>query len=859
MTRKKRRHDNEPSASSGPTSRQRAEMVIRENAAQSSEPLEDLSPEALRQMLHELRLKQIELELKNEELHQTQLELDASLVRYFDLDDTAPIGNSEDERGVLELLASGRTLPDVLTHLVLSYEMRFPGLRGSVLLLDPDGRHLRHGAAPNMPPAYCRAIDGVEIGPGVGSCGTAAYTGKTTMVADISHDPLWENFKDLALAHELRACWSVPILGAAGRVLGTFAFYFNTPRVATSSELATIERGTHLASLAIVRERTEAALATTTELLERIGEMSKVGGWELDLRTMSLFWSLQTYRIHEVDPLVTPSLERAIGFYTPEVQPVIRDAVQAGIDRGTPWDLELSMITTNGHGIWVRAQGSAVMEDGKAIKLIGAFQDITKRKQAETNLRQSEILLRESQVVAGLGSYVLNIATGLWSSSEMMDKVFGIDEAYERSVEGWLALIHPDDRAMMDDYFRRVVLGQRRDFDKEYRIIRRNDQTERWVCGMGKLEFDARGCPKRMLGTITDITERKHAEELLRVSDVALKAVSQGVLITGADRRILSANAAFTAISGYSEAEILGQNWKFLRGPLTDPDTVEAIRLALENASEFSGEILNYRKDGTSFWNELTLSPVRDEQGQLTHFISVTRDISVRKQIDYEFRESRQRLEVLSRQLITTREVELRHLARELHDEIGQVLTAMKMNVRAIQRSADPILCERLEENVSMIDRAVEQVRNLALDMRPPHLDDLGLVATLHWYLKHQAKIAGFQEHLSVDPAEIRIPPDLATVCFRITQEAVTNAVRHATPHQIAIELRQIDEELHLAIRDDGIGFDVGNARARASGGASLGLISMQERASLAGGRIEFESIPGMGTTIHAWFPLSQL
>ncbi|MHB8949111.1 MAG: PAS domain-containing protein [Rhodoferax sp.] len=138
------------------------------------------------------------------------------------------------------------------------------------------------------------------------------------------------------------------------------------------------------------------------------------------------------------------------------------------------------------------------------------------------------------------------------------------------------------------------------------------------------------GAPVRRL-VLSDITLRKRAEEALRVSDHALKAISQGVVISTPDQHIVSVNEAFTSITGYSEAEVLGQNCRFLQGPLTDPRTVAALRQAVKTQVEFSGEILNYRKDGSTFWNELTVAPVRDQQGRLNHFIGVTRPITERK------------------------------------------------------------------------------------------------------------------------------------------------------------------------------------------------------------------------------------
>ncbi len=144
---------------------------------------------------------------------------------------------------------------------------------------------------------------------------------------------------------------------------------------------------------------------------------------------------------------------------------------------------------------------------------VGTFIDITERIQMDAKLRKSEESLKESQIIAGLGSYVLDLDTGLWARSEVLDKLFGIDSAYEPSVQNWIAMIHPDDRAMIEEYFKNDVLGHGKIFDKQYRIIRHNDQATIWVHGLGKLEADAHGRLVRMHGTIQDITASKMAEE----------------------------------------------------------------------------------------------------------------------------------------------------------------------------------------------------------------------------------------------------------------------------------------------------------------------------------------------------------
>lgn len=172
----------------------------------------------------------------------------------------------DSERDMLQMLVSGAPLPKVLEAFARSYEAAFPSLMCSILLLDADGQHLRHGAGPSLPQAYCDSIDGVKIGEGVGSCGTAAYTAQETLVADIAHDPLWKDYKDLALPYNLRACWSIPIISSKGRVLGTFANYHTTPRAPQPDELQAIRRGAYLAGLAIEHHQTEQLLIIGQEL-----------------------------------------------------------------------------------------------------------------------------------------------------------------------------------------------------------------------------------------------------------------------------------------------------------------------------------------------------------------------------------------------------------------------------------------------------------------------------------------------------------------------------------------------------------------------------------------------------------------
>jgi signal transduction histidine kinase len=207
-----------------------------------------------------------------------------------------------------------------------------------------------------------------------------------------------------------------------------------------------------------------------------------------------------------------------------------------------------------------------------------------------------------------------------------------------------------------------------------------------------------------------------------------------------------------------------------------------------------------------------------------------------------------------SRQLVEVQEVERRHLARELHDEIGQALTAVKINLQSAMGEAGAAISTRLQDSATILERLLGQVRQISLDLRPPMLDDLGLVPALRSLLDQQGKRASVAVRFSAENLPENLDPEIQTTCFRIAQEAITNAMRHANATQIDVDLRCENGKLRLVIRDDGIGFDVKSAQAQTVG---LGLIGIKERAALAGGRAKIISSPNKGTTTDVSLPLT--
>lgn len=244
----------------------------------------------------------------------------------------------------------------------------------------------------------------------------------------------------------------------------------------------------------------------------------------------------------------------------------------------------------------------------------------------------------------------------------------------------------------------------------------------------------------------------------------------------------------------------------------------------------------------------------------ITAYIVSKKYKTIDREAEDALKESEERYRKLSLQLMDAQENERRHIARELHDEIGQALTMIKINLQIIQRVSSPaLIAQRTEESIWIVEHTLQQVRTMSLNLRPSLLDDLGVVAALRWYLDRQAKTAGFELHFNADTPDNRPPSEIETACFRLAQEATTNIIKYSQAKEVYVELKQTDTLLELTIRDTGTGFNVESAQEQVAQGDSLGLLNMKERVTLTGGTFEIQSGAGKGTEIKARFPLGDV
>jgi PAS domain S-box-containing protein len=352
----------------------------------------------------------------------------------------------------------------------------------------------------------------------------------------------------------------------------------------------------------------------------------------------------------------------------------------------------------------------------------------------------------------------------------------------------------------------------------------------------------------------------------LRASESRFRGIIQASPVPYAlndDRQnITYLNSAFVRTFGYDQADIptLADWW-----PKAYPDaayrqwaaTTWQARLdaATQTGAKFQPVELDIRcKDGT-LRTVVAAAESLGESFKGEHLV-ILYDISERKRAETAAHDYAERLQAVSRKLLEIQESERRLLARELHDEVGGVLTAVKLNLQSLRRQGASAAGEAaLADGLALVDGAIQSVRSLSLDLRPAMLDDLGLIPALKWYCERQARRAGVAIEVALDPVDLKTTPQLESACFRIVQESVNNALRHADARRIQVALRR-DGGIVIEIADDGRGFDLAAVRGDALAGSGSGVLSMHERAELLGGQLTIESAPGTGTRVRAEIPI---
>ena len=347
----------------------------------------------------------------------------------------------------------------------------------------------------------------------------------------------------------------------------------------------------------------------------------------------------------------------------------------------------------------------------------------------------------------------------------------------------------------------------------------------------------------------------KRDEELLRT---IVEHAPAGIGIAGLDRRLVRTNPAFAALTGYTGAELRGKS--FIEFTHED-DRAQSVRLVDElvagEREHFEVEKRYVRKDGHVVWTRVRVALIRDQEGEPRYTVALVEDISGRRAAQKALERSARELQALSRRLVEVQEAERRELARELHDRVGQGLTALGVNLRLLKGALGPDAAAagaRLDDSTSLLESTVQAIENVTSELRPPMLDDAGLFHALKWYGEQFSRRSGIAVSVRSAHPERRIGAPAEIALFRIAQEALTNVLKHAAARRVEIALERSPRACIMTISDDGVGLDVSGA-ASPQARVGLGMVTMRERAQAVGGTFSVSRSGARGTRIEAAVP----
>jgi PAS domain S-box-containing protein len=312
---------------------------------------------------------------------------------------------------LLEMIAADAPLTDVLTSLVLLMEGQAEGLRCSILLLNRDGKRVRHGAAPNLPEAYVKAVDGAAIGPRNGSCGTAMFTRRPVVVTDVMTDPLWSDYRELAKICGLRACWSTPILSAQGDVLGSFAMYREENRGPRPEENRLTQIATHIAGIAIDRHRQQEILREREARISLAAESADVAFWVLYPEQNTAWMSEKGRRMYGFDSSLPLTCESILSRIHPDERAAVKAAYDRSCDLYETFESEHRLLLPYGKTRWVIMRGRCLKDEyGNLLETIGVTLDVSAQKQADLQLQHQREEMAHRNRVSLMGEMTASFA-----------------------------------------------------------------------------------------------------------------------------------------------------------------------------------------------------------------------------------------------------------------------------------------------------------------------------------------------------------------------------------------------------------------------------------------------------------------
>ncbi|GLI36951.1 PAS domain S-box protein [Geobacter hydrogenophilus] len=802
------------------------------------------------------------------------------------------------EKFALELVNSEASLDKVLEFLCRLMEEQARELRCSILLVDADGRHLRHGAAPSLPAEYNRIIDGTRIGPNIGTCGTAAFSGSLVVTGDIETDPRWVKYRKLPLSHGLRACWSMPVKARNGAILGTFAAYSTVPREPAAAELQLMERLGHLTSIAIERKQAEESLRMIRlqqqAILDNIPDLV----WLKDIESRFIAVNAAFAKACGTTPSELVGTND-LDLWPTDLATLYREDDARVMASGKQIRTEEPLVDINGKRVWIETIKMPIYDEaGAVIGTTGIARDISERRETELKLRENETRLAKAQQIAHVGNWDWDILNNTLHWSDEIFRIFRIPpDQPNMTYETFLEAVHPDDRQNMTDAMQ-ASLHDKVPYGITYRIICPDGEI-RHLRTEGEVEFDTEGAPVRMQGVVKDITVSTLAEEALRESEARFREIFEQnedaiILLSRETLDIIDANKAAETLIGRDKESLnwLGP-WSFIVPDDYNP-FIGAIPHAEDTTPFHLDRIGVVRSDGTRLISSIWGKIIRLRDTEVV-YCSI-RDITQRIRMEEEAQITQSRL------IHTNKMASLGVLVSGIAHEINNPNTFIQGNASLIEsfwRDTVPILDRHHTENGDFVlgglpfvevekifprlllgvkegSRRISAIVNNLKDFAREDTAKTFVPIAVNNIVENAKMILSYQIHRYTDHFRMELGEDLpqARGKFQQIEQVVINLIMNALQAlpgkdagvTVSTSADLVASVVTISVRDEGEGMpwevleritEPFFSTKLEQGGTGLGLSISAAIIREHDGTLTFESTPGKGTTATVTLPLA--
>ncbi len=637
------------------------------------------------------------------------------------------------------------------------------------------------------------------------------------------------------------------------------------------------------------RKQSEEALRQSEERLRLAQKVGLSGTWESEGATGRIITSPELQELFGLDPATAsddPETWRRL--IQPEDLVNVDRAMAQAVDTKGEFRAEFRITRPEGVQRWLETTGRIFYDDGgQPARTIGVTTDITFRKEAEETLRQHRKRFDMVAEGADVGFWFCDLPFGKLLWDNLVKEHFWLPPDAEVTIATFYDRIHPDDR----DRTREAIDGSISNdlpYDIEYRTVS-PDGGQKWIRAMGRTFYNAAGEPKSFDGLTLDITDRKRIEERERqmtAEAVAATAKFRAVFeqtpvfagIVALDGTVMDANQLCLEACGYRAEDVLGRPfWEtgWWRRSSEVQDKIRAATLQAAQGIPFRETVTYHWADDTERLVDFAVHPIVDDEGKILFLHPTGVDITDLKRAEEKYRnlaetldaevrvrttevvQQAEQLRDLSSRLLQAQDEERRHIARELHDSAGQILTALGISLAQAVQELPPqaqLASRQMDESQHLVQQLSQEIRTMSYLLHPPLLDETGLSEALRWYIQGLSERSGLEITLEVPGDFERLSREMELVMFRLVQECLTNIHRHSGSKSAIIRVTRDRDSVTLEVQDKGKGISAQRLAEIQSQGSGVGIRGMRERARHFGGHMMIESNKN-GTRISFQFP----